>query len=67
MTAASIANNVRPEIDVSQYFVHAENVRYLWIVLLMVCVCHVKQTFIKLRQPLTRLDYTDIQSCTTHT
>jgi len=35
--AAAGANNIWPQIDVSDYFVNAENVRHFWIVLVMVC------------------------------
>ena len=49
MTAASIANSVRPEIDVIDYFIRAENARHFWAVLSMVRSCHITVMFMALQ------------------
>jgi len=35
VTAATAANSIRPEIDINDYFVHAENARHFWAILVM--------------------------------
>jgi len=35
VTAAIAANSIRPEIDISDYFLHAQNARHFWAVLVM--------------------------------
>jgi len=41
VTAAAKVNNIAPDISVGDYFVHSENARLFWVVLVVVCISRV--------------------------
>ena len=44
LTAVAEANSFTPEIFFSDYFIHAQNVRLFWAILLMVHICQLRLT-----------------------